>query len=86
MKVLLQTGSSGQVPVPPEKRFLINWYDALDQEVFSAPPPRQAVVDLPVSNDREVRMWTSRKGSELQAKILKRGWEAPRHICAQRKA
>jgi hypothetical protein len=24
MKALLQTGSSGRVPVPPEKRFLIN--------------------------------------------------------------
>ena len=24
MNALLQTGSSGQVPVPPEKRFLIN--------------------------------------------------------------
>jgi len=24
MKALIQTGSSGRVPVPPEKRFLIN--------------------------------------------------------------
>jgi len=25
MKALIQTGSSGRVPVPPEKRFLINF-------------------------------------------------------------
>jgi len=27
MNALLQTGSSGRVPVPPEKRFLINFTD-----------------------------------------------------------
>ncbi|MDD5706044.1 MAG: DUF72 domain-containing protein, partial [Kiritimatiellae bacterium] len=30
MKALIQTGSSGRVPVPPEKRFLINRYDFKD--------------------------------------------------------
>ena len=26
-KTLIQTGPSGRVPVPPEKRFLVDWFD-----------------------------------------------------------
>jgi len=38
MKALLQTGSSGRVPVPPEKRFLINYPDdGCNAEFFTMP-------------------------------------------------
>ena len=36
MKALIQTGSSGRVPVPPEKRFLINPSNRLQSDTCPA--------------------------------------------------
>jgi hypothetical protein len=38
MKALIQTGSSGRVPVPPEKRFLINGFSFMGVSPMQIPP------------------------------------------------
>jgi hypothetical protein len=46
MKALIQTGSSGRVPVPPEKRFLINLITTEKAKTMQTPDSADGLNDV----------------------------------------